>query len=102
VSSPRRTLAGLVLAAEANDETWGSTTAVNLPGIATTPRDMAAALDRVAGAGTSDLIDWTDDPVIGDLVRTWPAEVRTHRAHRLGLTAEESFDDIVHAYLATT
>ena len=98
LSSPRATLAGLVLAAEVDDQTWGSRTALNLPGLATTPREMAAALDRVAGAGTSELIDWTDDPTIRGMVRTWPAEVRTSRAERLGLTAETSFEDIVRAY----
>jgi nucleoside-diphosphate-sugar epimerase len=99
LSSPRATLAAIVLAAEVGDETWGSRTGMNLPGLTTTPRDMAAALDRVAGAGTSELIDWTDDPAISAMVRTWPAEVRTYRAERLGLTAEKSFEDIVRAYL---
>jgi nucleoside-diphosphate-sugar epimerase len=100
LSSPRATLAGVVRAAEVDDQTWGSRTAMNLPGLSTTPRLMAAALDRVVGAGTSGLIDWTDDPTIAAMVRTWPAEVRTHRAERLGLTTEKSFDDIVRAYLA--
>jgi nucleoside-diphosphate-sugar epimerase len=99
LSSPSATLAGIVRAAEVDDETWGSRTAMNLPGLATTPREMAAALDRVAGAGRSELIDWADDPAISAMVRTWPAEVRTYRAERLGLTAEKSFEDIVRAYL---
>jgi hypothetical protein len=72
---------------------------MNLPGLTTTPRLMAAALDRVAGAGKSELIDWTDDPTVGVMVRTWPAEVRTRRAEQLGLVPDESFDDIVRAYL---
>jgi D-erythronate 2-dehydrogenase len=99
LSSPERTMAGILLAASSSDQAWGSRTAMNLPGIATTPREMAAALDRVAGAGTSTLIDWTVDPVIDAIVRTWPADVRTPRAQRLGLTPDESFDDIVRAYL---
>jgi nucleoside-diphosphate-sugar epimerase len=99
LSSPRRTLDGIVRAAEADDATWGSRTAMNLPALTTTPREMAEALDRVAGPGTSDLIDWTDDPAIGAIVRSWPAEFHTSRAHALGLVAEKSFDDIVRAYL---
>jgi len=99
LSSPRATLAAIVLAAELDDETWGSRTAMNLPGLSTTPEEMAAALDRVAGAGTSELIDWTVDPAIAAMVRTWPADVRARRAERLGLTTEKSFDDIVRAYL---
>lgn len=100
LSSPRRTLDGLVAAAEADEARWGSRTAMNLPALTTTPGEMAAALDRVAGPGTSELIDWTDDPAVGGIVRSWPAEFRTPRARRLGLTAEESFDDVVRAYLA--
>jgi nucleoside-diphosphate-sugar epimerase len=99
LSSPRATLAAIVLAAEVDDETWGSRTAMNLPGLSTTPEEMAAALDRVAGAGTSELIDWTVDPAIAAMVRTWPADVRARRAELLGLTTEKSFDDIVRAYL---
>ncbi|GAB2965467.1 NAD-dependent epimerase/dehydratase family protein [Amycolatopsis acidiphila] len=100
LSSPRRTLDGILLAARAGDEAWGSRTALNLPALTTTPREMAAALDRVAGTRASELIDWIDDPAIGPLVRSWPARLRTPRAHALGLTAEESFDDIVRAYVA--
>jgi D-erythronate 2-dehydrogenase len=99
LSSPRRTLDGLLLAAALDDTTWGSTTALNLPALATTPGEMAASLDRVAGAGTSDLIDWTEDPGVAAIVRSWPASVVTARAAALGLAPESSFDDIVRAYL---
>jgi hypothetical protein len=51
VSSPRRALEGLLLAAAASDQGWGSRTAMNLPALTTTPRQMAAALDWVAGPG---------------------------------------------------
>ena len=99
VSSPHRTLDGIMRAAAVDDTTWGSRTAMNLPGLTTTPREMARSLDRVSGTAVSDLIDWTDDPVIGAIVRTWPARVETPRAHRLGLTADDAFDDIVREYI---
>jgi nucleoside-diphosphate-sugar epimerase len=99
LSSPRRTLDGLVLAAAVEDGTWGSTTAMNLPALTTTPRQMAAALDRVAGRGTSELIEWTDDPSVAAIVSSWPARVTAGRAEALGLAPESSFDDIIHAYL---
>ena len=97
--SPSRTLDGILRAAAVTDATWGSRTAMNLPGLTTTPGDMAVALDRVAGYPASDLIDWTDDPVIGAIVRSWPARFETRRAHALGLRADASFDDIVRQYL---
>ena len=76
LSSPRRTLEGILRAAAVSDAAWGSRTAMNLPALATTPRSMADAMDRVVGYAASDLIDWTDDPVIGAIVRSWPAQSR--------------------------
>jgi D-erythronate 2-dehydrogenase len=100
LSSPRRTLEGILRAAAVDDAAWGSRTAMNLPALTTTPREMADALDRVAGAGASDRIDWVDDPVVRAIVGSWPARLRTPRAQRLGLRADTSFDDVVRAYIA--
>jgi D-erythronate 2-dehydrogenase len=99
LSSPRRTLQGILRAAAVSDADWGSRTAMNLPALTTTPRSMAAAMDRVAGYPASELIDWTDDPVIGAMVRGWPARVETPRATALSLRPEESFDAIVRQYI---
>jgi len=99
LSSPRRTLQGILRAAAVGDAAWGSRTAMNLPALATTPRSMAEAMDRVVGYAASDHMDWTDDPVIGAIVRSWPARVETPRANALALRPEASFDDIVRAYL---
>ena len=100
LSSPRRSLEGILRAAAVDDATWGSRTALTLPALTTTPREMARALDRVAGKPVSDLIDWADDPAVGRIVGSWPARFHTPRAHALGLRAEASFDDIVREYLA--
>ena len=102
LSSPRKTLEGILRAAAVGDAAWGSRTAMNLPALTTTPRSMADAMDRVAGYAASDLIDWTGDPVIGAMVRSWPAGVEAPRANALGLRPETSFDDIVREYLGTT
>ncbi|HEV7623953.1 MAG TPA: D-erythronate dehydrogenase [Amnibacterium sp.] len=99
LSSPRRTIEGILTAAATDEATWGSRAAVTLPGLTTTPRRMAEALDRVAGPGTSDLIDWRVDPAVAAMVASWPARVRTDRAAALGLEPERSFDDIIRAYL---
>jgi nucleoside-diphosphate-sugar epimerase len=99
LASPGRTLDGIVRAAAVSDEEWGSRTAMNLPALTTTPREMAAAMNRVTGSGASDLIDWTPDPAITAMVETWPARVEYARAHALGLRPDDSFDDIVREYL---
>ena len=49
---------GLLRAGAVDDTTWGSRTAMTLPALTTTPREMARALDRVAGDAPSTLIDW--------------------------------------------
>jgi hypothetical protein len=40
-----------------------------------------------------------NDPTVADIVNTWPAVIDTPRAHRLGLRADASVDDIVRHYL---
>ena len=79
--------------------TWGSRTALTLPALTTTPREMARALDRVAGEPLSELIDWDVDPAVADIVGTWPARFHNARAHELGLHPEVAFDDVVRGYL---
>jgi nucleoside-diphosphate-sugar epimerase len=100
LASPRRTLDGILRAAAVSDADWGSRTAMNMPALTTTPAQMAAAMDRVAGYPASDLIDWAGDPVIAAIVETWPAQVEASRARGLGLTPDGSFDDIVRDYLS--
>jgi nucleoside-diphosphate-sugar epimerase len=99
VSSPRRTIDGILLAASVPTARWGSRTAMNLPALTTTPRQMAAALDRVTGEPLSGLIDWTEDAGIRAMVGSWPAEFATTRATALGLVPDASYDEIVQAYL---
>lgn len=99
LSSPARTVQGLMCAAEASDQAWGPRTGLNLPALTTTAGEMAAALERVAGTAATALIDWTPDPAIRGIVKTWPARIHAARACGLGLLPEESFDDIVQEYI---
>lgn len=99
LSSPSRTIDGLLRAAEAGDDQWGARTAINLPALKTTAGEMAAALKRVAGAAATALIDWTPDPAIMKIVTSWPANIDAARARALGLSADDSFDAIVAEYL---
>jgi len=99
LSSPARTIAGLIGAAQASDPAWGPRTALTLPALTTTPAEMAAALERVAGPEVAALIDWTPDPAIQNIVKTWPARINAKRAAGLGLLPETSFEDIVREYI---
>ncbi len=100
LSSPGHTIDGLIRAAEASDADWGARTAINLPALKTTAGEMAAALARVAGEDVAALIDWQPDPVIANIVTSWPAHIDAARAASLGLLPEQSFDDIIRAYVS--
>lgn len=99
LSSPARTIAGVIRAAQATDEQWGPLTAVNLPALRTTVGEMAGALERVAGTAATELLDWTPDPAILRLVKTWPGNVAFARARALGLEPDTDFEAVVREYI---
>jgi len=100
LASPTSTIEGFVRAAEASDADWGPLTAINLPSMTSTVGEMARALERVAGPAAAALLDWTPDPAIERLVRSWPGEITWERARSLGLRADADFDSVVRAYIA--
>ena len=99
LSSPARTIEGLIRSAEASDTDWGARTAINLPAVTTTVGQMAAALEKLAGKAVIDLIDWTPDPAIASIVGSWPATIDAARARALGLLPDADFETIVAAYI---
>ncbi|MDI1246736.1 MAG: NAD-dependent epimerase/dehydratase family protein [Rhodoferax sp.] len=99
LSSPARTIAGLIGAAQASAQTWGPRTAMTLPALTTTPAEMAAALQQVAGPAVAALIDWAPDAAIHNIVKTWPARINARRAAGLGLLPDTSFEEIVREYI---
>jgi nucleoside-diphosphate-sugar epimerase len=99
LASPGNTIAGIVRAATASDAEWGARTAVNLPALTTTVREMAQALERIAGTEATSLIDWEPDAAIAKIVTSWPSRVHAARAEALGLKADASFDAILRDYV---
>ena len=97
--SPRLTTEALIRVAEATDAEWGPLTAINLPALSATVGEMAAALGRVAGPAATELLDWTPDPAILRLVRTWPGNVASARARALGMQSDADFETIVRDYI---
>ena len=99
LASPASTIAGIIRSAQASDADWGPRTGLNLPALSTTTGAMAAALEKVAGKGAADLIDWTPDPVIRKIVKTWPAQSNAARALGLGLLPDASIESIIRDYI---
>src|SRR6218665_1440304 len=99
LASPGNTVAGIIRAASASAAEWRVRTAVNLPALTTTVREMAQALEHVAGRAASALIDWDPDAQIAKIVTSWPSRIHAARAQSLGLSADPSFDAILRSYL---
>ncbi len=99
LSSPARTVEGIIRCAETSDTDWGPLTTLNLPSMTTTVGAMADALKTIAGGAAFERIKWQKDPAIERIVSTWPARIASPRAKALGLHADASFEDIVRAHI---
>ena len=100
VSSPQRTVDGLIAVYEASREQLGGRMALNLPALNVRVSEMLDALERVAGPAARARVHLAPDPVIQRIVGGWAAGATADRAARLGLRPETSFDDIIRAYIA--
>jgi nucleoside-diphosphate-sugar epimerase len=97
--SPRRAIEGLILGHDLPASAFGSSRAVNLPGVCVSAREMVAALERVAGAQAAQRIRWERDPAIERIVASWPGAWDTRRAEALGFKGDADFDGIIRAYM---
>lgn len=102
LSTSHTSVAGLIRAGEACADTWGSRLAMNLPALTVRVADMVAALERIAGPEVTSRIDWLPDPSIERIVGGWPSRIAATRAIAMGLQADESFDEVIRAYMKST
>ena len=99
LASPATTIAGLIAVAEASREAFGGRTAINLPALSVTVREMLDALRSVGGDEALGLVRFEPDPTIARVVSSWPSRLSTVRAARLGLAADGDFRSIVLQYV---
>jgi nucleoside-diphosphate-sugar epimerase len=100
VSSPQRTVEGLIAVYEATREAFVGRTALNLPALNVTVQQMLDALEKVAGPAVRARVKLQRDERIAGIVANWPKGASAARATRLGLTPETSFEDIIRQYIA--
>jgi nucleoside-diphosphate-sugar epimerase len=100
VSSPQRTVQGLIAVYEATREAFNGRTALNLPALNVTVAQMLAALEEVAGPQVRARVRFEHDPRIAGIVANWPQGASARRAAALGLLPESSFADIIRQYIA--
>lgn len=99
LSSPANTVAGIVAVAEASRDAFGGRTALNLPALTVSVREMLAALESLAGPAVMERITHTPDATVAGIVSAWPARFESVRAPRLGLQADASFTTVLQQYV---
>lgn len=100
VSSPQRTVEGLIAVFEASREAFKGRTAMNLPGLNVTVQQMLDALEKVAGPHVRARVRMQRDERIAGIVNNWPRAASAERAAALGLQAEVNFENIIRQYIA--
>jgi len=99
VSSPSRTVDGLIAVYEASREQFLGRTAMNLPALNVRVSEMLDALEHVAGPAVRKLVRFERDERIAGIVANWPAGASAARAARLGLQPHQDFAEIVRQYI---
>ena len=104
ISSPGRTVAGVLAVAEAErGEGLGRLNGrlpVNLPALTVTVQELLGALESVGGPEARALVEMAPDPAIEAIVGSWPSRFGNQRAHGLGLYADADAVDVVRAFAA--
>ncbi|CAN5449572.1 SDR family oxidoreductase [soil metagenome] len=99
MSSPSRTVDGLIAVFEASREAFNGRTAMNLPSINVRVSEMLDALEQVAGKAVRDRVRFERDERIAGIVASWPSGATAARAAKLGLLPHENFADIIRQYI---
>ncbi len=100
LTSPARTVEGLIAIYEASREQLGGRLALNLPAVNARVSDMLDALESVAGRPVRERVRFVPDAKIAGIVANWPAGATAERAARLGLRPDADFANIIRQYIA--
>ena len=99
VSSPGKTVAGLIAVFEADVAALGGRLALNLPSVNVTVRQMLAGLEAVAGPAVRARVRFVRDERIAAIVDNWPRGATATRAAAIGLHPDDSYESIVRQYI---
>ncbi len=99
VSSPTRTVDGLITVYEASREAFVGRTALNLPALNVRVADMLDALGQVAGIKVRERVRFARDERIAGIVANWPGGASALRASKLGLKPHANFAEIIRQYI---
>lgn len=89
----------LIKGAEIDAQDLGQNRCMMMPGRMWTIRQLIDAMTAVAGPAPAQLIRWEAQPEIQRIVKGWRFDLRPEKALKLGLTADDSFEDNIRYYL---
>ena len=98
-ASPRAAVGFLVHAAEIDTSLLGGRRNLTMPGVSVTVGEQIEALGRVGGPQVVALITEAPDPAVAAIVAGWPQRFDAARAASLGFAVEQSYDEIIRAYI---
>ncbi len=100
LTSPARTVEGLIAVYEASREALGGRLALNLPAVNARVCDMLDALEAVAGRAVRERVRFVPDATVAGIVAHGPGGATAGRAARLGLFPDADFAAIIRQYIA--
>lgn len=100
VMSPGKVVEALIHGAEVPSAALAPFRAFMLPGITVTVAEMLEALREAAGEKALSLVRHELDARIEAIVAGWPACFETAKAQQLGFTGDDSFKQIIDAFVA--
>jgi nucleoside-diphosphate-sugar epimerase len=98
LASPATTIEGILAVAEASREAFGGRTALNLPALTVTVRDMLEALRAAGGDDAVARVRFEADANVQRIVNSWPSRFDSPRARALGLEPDADFTSIIRQY----
>ena len=99
LSSPANTIAGILTVVEASREAFGGRTAINLPALTVSVRQMLQALQDLAGPELMLFIRDVPDANVKKIVQAWPSRFESPRAAALGLSPDPDFGSVLRQYV---
>lgn len=97
--SPRRCVENLILGAELKAEDLGMNRCMMMPGRMWSIAQVIQAMTAVAGPDPAKLIRWEPQADIQRIVNGWRFDLRPEKSIKLGLQADDGFEDNIRYYL---
>lgn len=97
--SPRKCVENLIKGAELRAEDLGLNRCMVMPGRVWTIGQMIDAMTAVAGPEPARLITWDRQPELEPILKGWRMDIRADKAEKLGLSADDCFEDNIRYFL---